>query len=81
MKLIVLVLFLVHFCLCQNVEPNGNIHEYDTTRNGWYIGSPDQPIMVPIRQHRYFGVPDRYHNFVNQTLSKQPSGVCHREIP
>lgn len=78
MKLCVFVVLLAQFCFG---DDPGNIHEYDTTRNGWYIGSSNQPIMVNLRQQTYTVVPQRYYNFVNQTLRQQPSGICYREIP
>lgn len=75
---------LVHFCSANseyNASSTGAFYEYDTTRNGWYLGSTSTPIMVNLREHHYHGVPDRYHDFVNRTLARQPNGVCQKEIP
>lgn len=88
MKLCVLVVVVVVLIYCcwanvQNASATGGFYEYDTTRNGWYqhMNDPTSPIVVNMRQHRYHGVPDRYHDFVNRTLARQPTGVCHNEIP
>lgn len=83
---------LVNFCLADvphdaNHGPllnNGEFYEYDTTRNGWYIGSRldrSDPIMVTLRRHKYHDIPDRYYDFANRTFTRQPTGVCSKEIP
>lgn len=83
-----MVLF-AHCCLANvahtndstGITHNGAFYEYDTTKNGWYIGSPTSPIMVNLRRHHYQGIPDRYYDFANRTFARQPSGVCTKEIP
>lgn len=84
MKLCIFVVILAHFCLAdvQHVPVNnGEFYEYDTTRNGWYIGTQTDPIMVTLRRHRYHDIPDRYYDFANRTFTRQPTGVCSKEIP
>lgn len=89
MKSIIFVVLLAHLCLANVVHDtssagpahNGEFYEYDTTRNGWYIGTPTGPIMVNLRRHQYQGIPDRYYDFANRTFARQPSGVCTKEIP
>lgn len=92
MKLCIFVVLLAHFCLGQvknNAsstgtvqQNNGAFYEYDPTRNGWHSDSSlSTPIVVNLRHHRYHGVPDRYYDFVNRTLVKQPTGICSKEIP
>lgn len=82
MKLCILVVVLAHYCRAEvNNVTSGAFYEYDTDKNGWYNGSPSGPIMVNLRPHRYPGVPDRYYDFVNRTVAKQPAGICFKEIP
>lgn len=84
MKLCIFVVLLAHFCVghvVNNTNLHGDFYEYDTTRNGWYSGPISGPIMVNLRHHRYHGIPDRYYDFVNRTLTKQPTGICFKEVP
>lgn len=88
MKLCIFAVVLAHFCFADvphdtnhGPENNGEFYEYDTTRNGWYIGSRTDPIMVTLRRHRYHDIPDRYYDFANRTFIRQPTGVCSKEIP
>lgn len=82
MKLLIFVVVLVHSCVADDVVVhNGEFYEYDTTRNGWYIGAPTNPIMVNLRQQRYHGIPDKYYDFANRTFARQPTGICTKEVP
>lgn len=47
---------------------------------GWY---PDANFgHQPSGQRlQYFGVPPQYQRFVNETLSRVPSGFCQKEVP
>lgn len=55
----------------------GPHYEYDTNRSGWFVPSVQ---VNPIRL-RYANVPAIYQDFVNRTLSRQPAGVCQKEVP
>lgn len=84
MKLCALVVLLAHFSLvvvAQNLVSSGPYYEYDTNRNGWYIGSPSHPISVSLNRPQNNDVPSIYRGFVNRTLARQSSGVCQKEVP
>lgn len=82
MKLCILIVILAHCCLAEvNNVTTGAFFEYDPIKNGWYNGSPLNPIMVNLRVQKYPGVPERYFDFANRTLAKQPTGICYKEIP
>lgn len=65
-----------------NVDPLiGPHYEYDENRNGWYIPNQPDHVVVNTIRLQYPNVPAIYQNFVNQTLSRQPAGVCRKEVP
>lgn len=59
----------------------GPHYEYDSDRAGWYIPDPAHTIQVNPMRSRYPDIPQIYHDFVNRTLSRQPTGVCQKEVP
>lgn len=78
------VVILAHICSAQNysnLELFDEYFEYDANRNGWYIGRPTNPITLSIDPQKIPSVPEIYRDFVNRTLSKQPTGVCQKEVP
>lgn len=85
MKLsVLLVVLLAHICFAQNysnLELFDQNFEYDTNRNGWFIGSPANPITLNNGPPKTNTVPEIYRDFVNRTLAKQPTGVCQKEVP
>lgn len=57
----------------------GPQYEFDSTKNGWIL-IPRRPQISTIRL-QYANVPILYQDFVNRTLTKQPLGICQREVP
>lgn len=44
--------------------------------------NPQNPSTIPLAPHlQYYGVPPQYQEFVNETLSRAPSGICQKEVP
>lgn len=50
---------------------------------GFYPGSifEIQPFNASAPRLQYVGVAPQYQKFVNETLSRVPSGFCQREVP
>lgn len=55
---------------------------YPLPNLGWY---PDTSIQIQptnsTQRLQYFGVAPQYQKFVNETLSRVPSGICQKEVP
>lgn len=51
-------------------------YEYDPIQNGWHAVPSSHPMMVNLPN-----IPDKYQDFANKTLERQPNGVCHKEVP
>lgn len=74
------VLVLVPFALGNNDLNSIPYYEYDAIQNGWHAVPASHPVMVNLRM-RYPNIPQKYQNFANHTLQRQPSGVCQKEVP
>lgn len=77
MQLYLLILILVQLVLADESIP---YYEYDAEKNGWHAVPSSHPNVV-LQRPLYYNVPEKYQDFVNQTLLRKPNGVCQKEVP
>lgn len=77
MQFYIIVLLLVKFVFADESIP---YYEYDAEKNGWHAVPSSHPSMV-LQRPLYYNIPEKYQDFVNQTLTRKPSGICQKEVP
>lgn len=76
MQLCITILLLAKFVFADESIP---YYEYDAEKNGWHAVPSWHPDMV-LQRPLYHNIPEKYQEFVNQTLIRKPSGVCQKEV-
>lgn len=73
----ILILLLAKFVFAEESIP---YYEYDAEKNGWHAVPSTHPNVV-VQRPLYYNVPEKYQDFLNQTLTRKPSGICQKEVP